>query len=230
MSDEVETQTPETPTEEAVPETPALTNEQIAAALGVDVASLDRLKNLDGMAKEVMREKSALGRAKKAEADAPVSMDDEPDLTAIDPNTRKLLKAFIEQEYGPALSLPSTIVEDEVNEAIESFMDDHKDVTPEALGDVIAELEAIGAGPKKPTKRATREFLKTAYDLAKSRSLDTDTLKKQARDEVLAELAAEAKDKGDVVAIEKKRGVSDKVDADKAATELGFWERIGLTT
>lgn len=230
LSEEVITPDPEVTAEDA---SPALTDEAVVAYLSskvgrdVTAADIERFKNLDTMAREVMREKSDLGRAKKAApAPDPADDDDEIDIDSIDPKTRKLLRAFVEKEFGQALSLPSVQAEDDVNEAIESFMDDHKDVTPEALGEVIAELEAIGAGPKKPTKRATTAFLKTAYDLAKSRTIDMTTIEEAAYNKALEKIAAEAKERGEVVAVEKKRGVSDKVNADKALSELGFWDRL----
>lgn len=229
MSDEEITPT-EAEQEEATPTTPELTDDAVLAYLNKKYGKeftpkeLERLNNLDEMAKEVNRARSEIGRAKKA-APAPTD-DDEVDIDSIDPKTRKLLKKFVEQEFGAALSLPNVMAEDEVNEAIDEFTESHKDVPPELLGEVIAELEAVGAGPKKPTKRETTKFLKVAYDIARARTLDTDAIKAAAKQDVLAELAKQAKEKGEVVAVEKKSGVSDKVDADAENASKGFWDRI----
>lgn len=226
---------PET-VEVEVPETPEISDEQVLAFLESKVghpvvpADLERFANLDTMAREVMREKSELGRAKKA---APAAApDDSVDLDSIDPTTRKMLDKLIEQtvtaRFGASLSLPAIQAEEDVNSAIDEFMEAHDDITPEAVSTVIAELEAQGVRPAAPTKRATKAYLKTAYDIAKSRTLDMDAIKKAAKEEALLELAKEASEKGEVVAVEKKRGTSEKVDADVANVSLGFWERLGI--
>jgi len=228
---EIETETTPEVTEPEVtePEAPALTKEAIAEFLGVDVASLDRVQNLDKMAREVMRDKSEFGRVKAAAPVAAPSADDDVDLSTIDPATRRMLDKLIEQtvstRFGASLSLPAVQAEEDVNSAIEEFLEAHNDLTPEAIAAVISELEAQNVRPTRPTKRATKEYLKVAYDIAKSRTLDMDAIKRAAKAEALAELAKEASEKGDVVAVEKKRGTSEKVDADKANAELGFWER-----
>lgn len=229
---ETETETTPEVTEPEVPETeaPALTKEAIAEFLGVDVASLDRVKNLDAMAREVMRDKSEFGRVKAAAPAAHIpSPDDDVDLSTIDPATRKILDKLIEQtvfqRFGESLSLPAVQAEEDVNSAIEEFLGAHNDLTPEAIAAVISELEAQNVRPIRRTKRATKEYLKVAYDIAKSRTMDTDAMEKAAYEKALAKIAADAADKGDVVAVEKKRGTSEKVDADVANAEKGFWER-----
>lgn len=226
MSDDTPIQTPDT----EVDTTPALTDEAVAAYLSEKVgrpitsAEFDRFKNLDEMAREVMREKSELGRAKKAAAPAaPATADEDVDLDSIDPKTAKLLRAFIQSEFGAALTLPTIQAEDEVSEAIDEFIASHTDVAPEVLGRVIADLESVGAGPKKPTRRATIEFMKVAYNVAKAQTMDVDALKKAAKDEALEELAKEASEKGEVFKVEKK-SAAPTVDDDPATG--GFWDRL----
>lgn len=202
---EVETETPtteEVPTESA----PALTDEQVAEALGVDVEYLAAVKpdiqNMKAFYSKVNKrnqeliEKQKELDAKGAKPENKVEDDDDIDL---DPQAQKVLRKFIQKEFAPLLST----IEAERTETAAAIMDDfvseHRDVPPDKVYEAMSEL-GLWQSATTPTK--LKKALNSAYKAAK---LETTDFEAEVEKRIAERLKNLKSDDEEIVEVKGKR-------------------------
>lgn len=180
MSDEITTEVETEPTVEVVAEeVPALTDEAIAAALGVDVEYLKevkpQLKNLGGFYGKVNKRNVELieaQRAAEARAVTPtpaVAATDDDEELELDEKSQRVLKRFIEAQIAPFTQTVQASVETEMGTVIEAFADANPTVDAMRVDELMTELELWVASTtpaklKKNLERAAKIVRAEAFD------------------------------------------------------------------
>lgn len=197
------------PTVEPTPdEAPALTDEQLAAALGVDVEYLKevkpQIKNLNGFYGKVNKKNVELIEAQRAlEAravtpTAPTVADDDDDIE-LDEKSQRVLKRFIEQQMAPFANTVKATVEAEMGTVIEQFAEANSTIDPTRVDDVMSEL---GLWDSSKTPAALKKNLERAKRIVAAESFDPEA----AAEKLAAErLKGAVKDGERVVDVKSKR-------------------------
>ena len=205
MSEETTTSTTEaaeaaeTSTETTAPE---LTDEQIAAHLGVDPAYFAEVKgniqNLDKFYAKVNKRNMDLIEAQKQVAQAPIASDDDDDID-LDESSQKVLRKFLARELAPFLNTVQATTYDAMQDTALEFAAGHTDVPPAA---VDAAMEEIG-GWNASTPAQLKRNLERAYKLAKADTSDIDAV---VEAKLAERLAAVKGDGEEIVEVKPKRG------------------------
>ena len=228
MSDEVEVVT-EPATPEA--ETPTLSKDAIAAALGVEVSDLDKLGNLKKWESDINRMSSELGARKKADEPKPAEDDD---LLEWDEKTNKSLKKWLKDTLGVdpealafAAKFAETQVKDEMESTIKSFFSDNPALKDDEVFAVLAELPPL---PENLSTKEAKKLLNFAKDVLSFRASAKDTEDAEAKVLEKAEKLIEDKqsDGSQIVSIKRKASPLDakKSLADFAAEPGDFFAKL----
>lgn len=224
MSDEQIVETTEATSEV---EKPALSKEDIAAALGVDVSDLDKLGKLKTWERDLNRTSSELGAFKKAQETKKADEDDVPEL---DESSKKALRKYLTDTIGvdiEALAYAANFAKsqtvDSLQETVSDFFAANKDFSEDEIFGVLQELPAM---PTDLKAKDAKKLLGFAKDIVAFRR----KAKEPEADKVIekAEELIEAKSGEQVVSVKKKATPHDakKSLEDLAAEEGNFWDKI----
>lgn len=198
MSDEITDPIP------GIVETPAITDEQIAEALGVEPDYFKevkgQIKDLSGFYAKVNRRNMDLITKEREQAAKPVltpTTDDDGEV--LDEKSQRILRKFIEAEIAPVLSSVQSSVAEDMGEVAEVFAKTHTDISPAKI-DAIMEEE--GLWDLSRTAPKLKKNLERAYKLAKADLLDTDA---EIERRVAERLKDSVKDGEEVVGVKPKR-------------------------
>ncbi len=199
-TEEVEEEVTEQPSEEVQE---ALTDEQIAEALGVDVEYLQAVKpeiqNLKGFYSKVnKRNQELVERQKQLESKGapPVEEDEDIDL---DPQAQKVLRKFIQKEFEPLLSTIEAERTESAASLLDEFVSEHRDVPTDKLYEAMEEL-GLWQVTNTPTK--LKRALTTAYKYVKANSSDVEA---EIERRVAAQLKSLKSDDTEIVDVKAKR-------------------------
>lgn len=206
MTDEITTEeVTETP-QDTTPTAPELTDEQVAAYLGVDTAyfaeAKGQIKNLDGFYAKVNKRNMELvekQRALEAQAAAPAPASDDDDVE-LDAKSAAVLRKFIENEFAPVFQTLAQQNHDAAGQVIEEFSATHKDVNPAEVDDIMTEM---GLWDASTTPAKLKKNLERAYKIAKAQAFDPEA---EAERIAAERLKGAVKDDEEVIEVKKKRG------------------------
>ncbi len=209
MTDEITTEEVTTETPEQTPEAaPALTDDQIAAALGVEPDYLaevkGQIKDLNGFYAKVNKRNMQLVEQQKqlearasTPASAPAAAEDDIEL---DEKSAEVLRKFIQREFSPLIN---TVQQQNV-EAAQSVIEDFAKQNPNAPHTRIDEImDELGLWELSDTPAKLKKNLNRALKLAKADSFDPEA---EAAEIAAKKLQAVTEDGSEVVEVKKKRG------------------------
>lgn len=193
-----EEETPESSEEEA------LTDAQIAQALGVDEEYLAAVKpeiqNLKGFyAKVNKRNQDLVERQKELEAKGAKPVEQDEDDIDLDPQAQKVLRKFIQREFKPLLESIESERKESALAVMDDFVSEHRDVPPDTIYDSMEEL-GLWQAATTPTK--LKKALSTAYKHAKTNASDPEA---EIARRVAEELKKLEKSGEEVVEVKGKR-------------------------
>jgi hypothetical protein len=206
--------TPEQTTEtEETPVTPELTDEQIAAALGVEVDYFQEVKgqinDLHGLYKKVNEKSRQLAdeqRKREAESKttpAPSAEDDDEDIE-LDEKSQRALDRWFQKHYGSVL----TTVQQQKTEAMSTVIDDFGAKYPDADHlSINAIMDELGLWDVSDTPAKLKKNLERAKKISEAEKFDPEA---EAERIAAERLKSKVKDGEEVVEVKKKAGTVPK--------------------
>lgn len=209
-------------TEETTPTeapTPQFTDEQLAAALGVDVEFFTsevkpNAQNFNKLYSKLNQKSMTLAEREKALKEsasaAPPSVDDDDEDVELDARAQKALKKFVEKEYGGYFSTIQEQLATSVSQVIEKFSQKASDVDANRVTELMDEYGLWTKNSAQLEKNLDR-----VYKLVKAESLDVDAIAEQKAQEKFEKLLEEKglKD-ADIVAVKKSPKTENLDNAD----------------